>query len=54
MQRLFDVSQLMDLIAIFGVYSTLGTMLNTWHIDLDEFVEPPPGVHEKDWLLDRR
>lgn len=50
MQRFFDLPQLMDLLAIIGVYSTLGTMINTWRIDLDEFVEPPQGISEAQWL----
>jgi alkylhydroperoxidase family enzyme len=35
----FSAEQLLDLIAIQGMYVTLGCMINTWGLDLDDAVE---------------
>jgi alkylhydroperoxidase family enzyme len=35
----FDANQVMDLIAIHGMYITLGCMVNTWGLELDEAVQ---------------
>jgi AhpD family alkylhydroperoxidase len=45
----FDVTQLMDLITIVGVYSILGTMINTWGLELDDFIDLPGDVREESW-----
>ena len=39
----------MDLVALCGMYVTLGNMINTWGIDLDDPVRRrlPPGVTEE-------
>lgn len=50
MQRFFDAPQLMDLIAICGAYIVLGTMINTWGLALDEFVNMPTGIEEDSWM----
>jgi len=52
MRGLFKSSELLDLIAIFGVYVILGTMINTWGLELDDFIELPADDSEKDWLQD--
>jgi hypothetical protein len=46
----FDTTQLMDLIAIFGVYVILGTMINTWGLELDDFIDFPGDMQEDSWL----
>lgn len=42
----FSNKQLMDIIAIHGMYTTLGCMINTWGLVLDEPIESrlPDGV----------
>lgn len=42
----FSGNQVMDIIAIHGMYITLGCMINTWGLELDERVEQrlPEGV----------
>jgi len=50
MRGLFKSSELLDLIAIYGVYVILGTMINTWGLELDSFIDLPPEVSESDWL----
>jgi len=35
----FDGRQLMDVVAIHGMYVTLACMINTWGLDLDEHIE---------------
>lgn len=35
----FSQNQLMDIVAIHGMYITLGCMINTWDVELDEHVE---------------
>lgn len=35
----FSVQQVMDVVAIHGVYITLGCMVNTWELELDKFVQ---------------
>jgi alkylhydroperoxidase/carboxymuconolactone decarboxylase family protein YurZ len=52
MQGYFDAAQVMDLIAICGVYVILGTMINTWGLELDDFVDLPENVREEAWLID--
>jgi alkylhydroperoxidase family enzyme len=44
MQDLFNATQLMDLIAIYGAYVILGTMINTWGLELDDFLDLPSGI----------
>lgn len=34
----FDRQQVLDIIAIHGMYVTLGCMIETWHLELDETV----------------
>jgi 4-carboxymuconolactone decarboxylase len=40
----FTPAELMDLIAICGAYVTLGTMINTWGLELDEFTGSPDNM----------
>ncbi len=44
----FSTRQVMDLILVYGVYVTLGSMLNTWPIELDRHVRDklPEGQTE--------
>lgn len=37
--RFFTMAQIMDVIAIHGMYVILGCMINTWGLELDESVE---------------
>ncbi len=46
----FTPVELMDLIAICGAYITLGTMINTWGLELDEFIRTDDGMDENSWL----
>ncbi len=48
----FTTAELMDLIAICGAYITLGTLINTWGLELDEFTIIPDSMHENSWLQD--
>ena len=50
MQKHFDTTQLMDLIAILGVYVILGVMINTWGLELDDFIDLPGELQESSWL----
>ena len=50
LSRHFDPTQVMDLITICGVYTILGTMINTWGLELDDFIELPGEVMEDRWL----
>jgi AhpD family alkylhydroperoxidase len=52
MRAHFSPAQLMDLIAICGAYITLGTMINTWDLELDEFIRIPDSMDESSWLRD--
>ena len=47
----FSDKQLMDIIAIHGMYVTLGCMINTWEIPLDEHIleQLPEGVSAPDF-----
>jgi hypothetical protein len=46
----FSPAQLMDLIAIFGAYITLGSIINTWGLALDEAIRMPENMDENSWL----
>jgi AhpD family alkylhydroperoxidase len=46
----FSPAQLMDLIAIFGAYITLGSIINTWGLALDEAISLPENIDENSWL----
>ena len=46
----FTPAELMDLIAICGAYITLGTMINTWGLELDEFIRAEDGMDNNSWL----
>ncbi len=35
----FDANQLMDIIAIHGMYITIGCMINTWGLDIDDHIQ---------------
>jgi len=50
----YDTRQIMDLIAIQGMYVILGGMLNTWRLELDERVrkELPAGVTREQFNQD--
>jgi alkylhydroperoxidase/carboxymuconolactone decarboxylase family protein YurZ len=50
MRAYFSPAELMDLIAIFGAYVTLGTMINTWGLELDEYIRTPERMDENSWL----
>jgi alkylhydroperoxidase/carboxymuconolactone decarboxylase family protein YurZ len=50
MRNSFDATQIMDLIAIVGVYVILGTMINTWGLELDDFIDLPGAVQKETWL----
>lgn len=45
----FSPAQILDIIAIHGMYVVLGAMINTWGLELDKSVELPPGVTEEGW-----
>ncbi|MCP4301628.1 MAG: carboxymuconolactone decarboxylase family protein [Gammaproteobacteria bacterium] len=47
----FDAIQVMDIIAVHGMYITLGGMINTWGLELDERVQGklPAGVSHVDF-----
>ncbi len=47
----FTATELMDLIAIFGAYVILGTMINTWGLKLDTSIRLPDDIDESLWLL---
>jgi len=49
MQKSFDANKLMDIIAICGVYITLGTMINSWGLELDDFIDVPAAAGEENW-----
>ena len=42
LQQEFSAPQVLDIIAIQGMYVVLGTMIDTWGIELDEFVQVSP------------
>lgn len=45
----FGPAQILDLIAIHGMYVFLGTIINSWDLELDEFVDLPPGMRREAW-----
>lgn len=45
----FTNRQIMDIIAIHGMYLTLGAMLKTWDLSLDEHVQLAEGVDQESW-----
>lgn len=45
----FDTAQILDIIAIQGMYAILGTMIQTWGLSLDGGVRLPDGVARPDW-----
>jgi alkylhydroperoxidase family enzyme len=47
----FSANQVMDVIAIHGMYVTLGCMINTWGLELDEHVQVrlPSSVNKEDF-----
>lgn len=48
----FSSGELMDLVAICGAYITLGIMINTWGLELDEFIEAQDVVEAGPWRQD--
>ena len=48
----FSEQQIMDLIAIHGMYLILGCMINIWGLPLDDEIQErlPPSVNEKSFL----
>jgi 4-carboxymuconolactone decarboxylase len=50
MRAHFTPAEVIDLIAICGAYITLGTMINTWGLELDEFITMPERLDENTWL----
>jgi 4-carboxymuconolactone decarboxylase len=47
----FSVGQIMDIIAIHGMYVTLGCMINTWGLTLDKAVQDklPPQINQAEF-----
>lgn len=45
----FRASQVLDIIAVHGTYTMLATIINTWGLELDEFVQSPPGYSAATW-----
>lgn len=47
----FSAQQIMDLIALCGMYVTLGGMIGTWGLDLDAHVQDrlPDGINEQEF-----
>jgi len=39
--QFYSARQVLDIIAIQGMYTTLGAMINTWGLELDDFITPP-------------
>jgi alkylhydroperoxidase family enzyme len=39
LEEYFSAKQIMDIIAIHGMYITLGCMINTWGLELDEAIQ---------------
>lgn len=50
LHKRFSAPQVLDMIALQGMYAMLGTMINTWQIELDETIELPPETNEATWL----
>lgn len=48
----FSPAQILDIIAVHGTYVFLGTIINTWDPELDDFVKIPPGITRENWLQD--
>ena len=48
----FSAAQILDIIAIYGMYMILATMINTWNLELDESVQLPPGYSAETWSPD--
>lgn len=46
----FSAAQILDIIAIHGMYVFLGTIINTWDLEPDEFVKLPAGTTRQNWL----
>jgi hypothetical protein len=49
LQKYYSVKQIMDIIAIHGMYVILGCMINTWGLELDEHVKGllPEGINKE-------
>ena len=49
--KYFSNGQIMDMMGIYGMYVTLGCMVNTWNLELDEHVESqlPDTVTEENF-----
>lgn len=45
----FSPAQILDILAIHGMYVLLGTIINTWDLELDESVKLPEGVTRETW-----
>lgn len=48
----FSPAQILDILALYGMYVFLGTVINSWDPELDEFVKMPPGASRESWLGD--
>lgn len=48
----FRPAQILDILAIHGMYVFLGTIINTWDLEPDEFVKLPAGITRENWLED--
>ncbi len=49
LQAHFSAAQILDITAIHGVYVMLALMINTWGLELDDSVPPPPGHSADSW-----
>lgn len=49
----FSVPQIMDMIAIHGMYVTLGCMINTWGLSLDQHVKDKLPEDVNRWEFER-
>lgn len=45
----FSSAQILDILAIHGMYVLLGTIINTWDLELDESVKLPQGMTRETW-----
>ncbi len=45
----FSSAQVLDILAIHGMYVLLGTIVNTWDLGLDASVKLPQGVTRETW-----
>ena len=49
LQAHFNAAQLLDITAIYGTYVLLATLINTWGLEVDEFVRLPQDYSVESW-----